>query len=107
MRSVFVVFLAWVAISACGEKAAPAAAPSGPIVGALELPIALRSKGAAPAGAAMVEISPSAIHLGGQPVLALSSATVAPADRTGDQLPKLASALSAGPHSALGLTVAS
>lgn len=108
MRSVFVVFLACAAfLAACGDKAAPAAAPSGPIVGALELPIALRSKGAAPAGAASVEISPTEIHVAGQPVLTLAGAQVAAADRQGDQLPKLAAALSSGPHSALALTVAS
>src|SRR4051812_22032957 len=109
MRSVFVVLLACASITvACGEKSAAPAAPTGPIVGALELPIALRSKGAAPAGAASVEISPTEIHVGGLPVLTLAGgAAVGAADRQGEQVPKLAAALSSGPHSALALTVAS
>src|ERR1700753_1810524 len=95
MRSVPALFLGLALVSACGgDKSAPAAAPSGPIVGALELPISLRSKASAPAGAGEIEISPTELHFAAHPVLTLTAAQVSAGDRQGDQLPKLA----AGPR---------
>jgi hypothetical protein len=79
-------------------------------VGALELPISLRSKASAPAGAGEIEISPTELHFASHPVLTLTAAAVGAADRAGahgDQIPKLAAALSGGPHSAIIMTVAS
>jgi hypothetical protein len=108
MRSVPALFLGLALVCACGgEKAAPGAAPSGPIVGALELPISLRSKATAPAGAGEIEISPTEIHFAAHPVLSLTAAAVGAGDRQGDQIPKLAAALSGGPHGAITMTVAS
>lgn len=109
MRSVPALFLGLALISACGgNKEAPAAAPSGPIVGALELPISLRSKASAPAGAGEIEISPTEVHFAAHPVLTLNAgAAVAPADRQGEQIPKLAAALSGGAHAAITMTVGS
>lgn len=94
-------------LSACGDKAEEEAKPpSGPIVGLLELPVSLRTSGAAPADAADVEISPSEIHVGGQPVLMLAGGTIAAADRQGDELPKLTAALKSPMRSRMALSVA-
>ena len=90
-----------------GDKAKEAPPPSGPIVSVLELPVSLRSSGKAPADAANLEVSPNEIHLAGQSVLTLSAGAVQAADRQGDQLPKLATALAAGPHATVALVVAS
>jgi biopolymer transport protein ExbD len=73
----------------------------------LELPVTLRSQATAPADAANVEISTNEVHVGGKSVLTLSGGSIAAADRQGDQLPKLAQALTAGPHAAMTLAVAS
>jgi hypothetical protein len=96
------------ALCACGgSKPATEAPPSGPIVGVLELPISLRSGGAA-ADAHDVEVSPTEVHVGSQPLLTLiPGAWFGPADRQGEQVPKLAAALGKTPHARLGLTVAS
>jgi hypothetical protein len=96
-----------VVISACGGKKddAAAAVPSGPIVGVLELPISLRSKGAAPGSARAIEISPAAINVAGQQVLTIPSGIIAAGDRQGDQIPKLISALAS--PGAVTLAVAS
>jgi biopolymer transport protein ExbD len=117
MRNVFAVvslrtsFL-WGALSglvACGgDKAAEETPPpSGPIVSVLELPVTLRSQAAAPSDAANVEISTNEIHVAGLSVLDLAGGSVPEAERQGNQLPKLAKALSAGPHGAISLSVAS
>jgi biopolymer transport protein ExbD len=90
-----------------GDKAKEAPPPSGPIVSVLELPVSLRSGGKPAADAANLEVSPNEIHLGGQSVLTLSGGAVQPADRQGDQLPKLAQALAAGPHGTVSVAVAS
>ncbi|HEX4352930.1 MAG TPA: hypothetical protein VHZ95_08455, partial [Polyangiales bacterium] len=91
-----------------GKKEATEAPPSGPIVGTLELPISLRSSGAAPTDFHDLEVSPTEVHLAGQPLLTLApGAFVAPADRQGQQVPKLTAALTKTPHARIGLTVAS
>jgi hypothetical protein len=104
------VFPSFVVLLLCGcggSKPATEAAPSGPIVGMLELPISLRSSGAA-ADSHDVEVSPTEVHLGGQPLLSLiPGAWFAPADRQAEQVPKLAAALAKTPHARLALTVAS
>jgi biopolymer transport protein ExbD len=92
---------------ACGgDKPDAQAAASGPIVGVLELPISLRTAGAAPADFHDVEISPTEVHVGGQPVLTLASGAVTAADRQGVLLPKLTAALGKAPHARLALAVA-
>jgi biopolymer transport protein ExbD len=94
-------------LCACGgDKPASEAAASGPIVGVLELPISLRTGGAAPADFHDVEISPTEVHVAGLPVITLASGAVTPADRQGAALPKLSAALSKTPHARLALAVA-
>jgi biopolymer transport protein ExbD len=94
--------------AACGgDKAKEAPPPSGPIVSVLELPVSLRSAAKPAADAANLEISQNEIHLAGQTVLTLNAGSAAAADRQGDQLPKLAAALAAGPHKMVALAVAS
>lgn len=91
---------------ACGGGEGDAAkAPSGPIVGVLELPVSLRMSGGAPADAHEVEVSPSALHVGGQPVLTLSGGLVAAADRAASELPKLSSALKSPMRSRVALSI--
>jgi len=90
-----------------GDKAKEAPPPSGPIVSVLELPVSLRSQGKPAAGSANLEVSPNEIHLGGHSVLTLNAGSVQASDRQGEQLPKLAQALAAGPHSSVSLAVAS
>lgn len=90
-----------------GDKSKEAPPPSGPIVSVLELPVSLRSGGKAAADAANLEVSPNEIHLAGQSVLTLNGGAVQAADRQGDQLPKLATALAAGPHASVSMAVAS
>ena len=94
-------------LCACGgDKPDAQAAPSGPIVGVLELPISLRTTGAAPADFHDVEISPTEVHVAGQPVLNLASGAIVAADRQGTTLPKLSAALAKAPHARLALAVA-
>lgn len=106
--SLAVVSLLW-AVSACGgdKSAEETPPPSGPIVSVLELPVTLRSQGAAPSDAAQVEISTNEIHLAGQSVINLAGGYVPEAERASGQIPKLAKALSAGPHGAATFAVAS
>ena len=96
------------ALCACGgSKPATEAPPSGPIFCVLELTISLLSGGAA-ADAQDVVVSPTEVHVGSQPLLTLiPGAWFGPADRQGEQVPKLAAALGKTPHARLGLTVAS
>jgi biopolymer transport protein ExbD len=94
----------WLACSAKEDAAKP---PSGPIVGLLELPVSLRTSGAAPADAAEVEISPTELHVAGQPVLMLTGGLVAAADRQGTELPKLSAALKTPAHSRIALSASS
>ena len=103
------IVLGALSLSACGgdKPAEETPPPSGPIVSVLELPVTLRSQGAAPGDAAHLEISTNEIHLGGQSVISLASGYVPEAERQSDQIPKLAKALSAGPHGAVSLSVAS
>ena len=94
------------ALCACGGDKPAEQAPSGPIVGVLELPISLRTGGAAPSDSHDVEVSPTEIHVGGQPVITLASGAVTPADRQGAQIPKLTDTLRKSPHAQLALSVA-
>jgi hypothetical protein len=109
MRTVSAVFTLCTGVMlACGDKAAEEAPPpSGPIVSVLELPVTLRSKEAALAGAADVEISVNEIHVSGQPLVNLTAGSVPEADRQSGQIPKLAKALAAGPHASVSFAVAS
>jgi hypothetical protein len=94
---------------ACGgdKPAEETPPPSGPIVSVLELPVTLRSQAAAPSDAANLEISTNEIHLGGRSVITLVAGNVPEAERQAGQIPKLAKALSAGPHGAVSLSAAS
>ena len=117
MRTALAVFsprtcILWGAVSgliACGgdKPAEEAPPPSGPIVSVLELPVTLRSQGTAPSDAANVEISTNEIHVAGLNVITLTAGNVPEAERQSGQIPKLAKALSAGPHGAMSLAVAS
>jgi hypothetical protein len=108
MRQALPWFLVCVCSIGCGgEKPAPAAAPTGPIVGVLELPISLRSGGKAPSDAHEVEISTTEIRVGGELALPLNAAIVGAADRQGAQLPKLAALFAKTPRSTLTLAAAS
>ncbi|HEX2675979.1 MAG TPA: hypothetical protein VHM19_05050 [Polyangiales bacterium] len=78
---------------ACGKKEEEAKPPSGPIVGVGELPVSLRLTATAPPDAHEVEISPSEIHVGSQPLITLAGGNVAAADRQGSEIPKLTAAL--------------
>jgi len=89
---------------ACGDKKEDAKPPSGPILGVLELPVSLRASGAAPADAHDVEISPTELHVNGQPVLMLDAGSVAAADRQGTELPKLTAALKTPLRSRMALS---
>jgi hypothetical protein len=92
---------------ACGKKEDTAAAPSGPIVGVLDLALSARNSGSAPSDAHEVELAANALNLGGQPVLTLTDGVFAPADRSGDVLPKLKDAFAKSPHSKLAFSVSS
>jgi hypothetical protein len=92
---------------ACGKKEDAAAAPSGPIVGVLDLALSARNSGAAPADAHEVELSSTALNVGGLQVLTLTDGVFAPADRSGDTLPKLKDALAKTPHAKLLFSVSS
>ena len=109
LASILGALSALTALSACGgdKPAEETPPPSGPIVSVLELPVTLRSQGTAPSDAANVEISTNEIHVGGQSVINLASGYVPEAERQSGQIPKLAKALSAGPHGAVSLAVAS
>jgi hypothetical protein len=93
--------------AACGKKEETAAAPSGPIVSVLDLAISARNSGTAPSDAHDVEVSSTAINVGGQQALTLTDGIVAPADRSGDIVPKLKDALTKAPHANMILSVSS
>jgi hypothetical protein len=92
----------------CGaDKQAAEVTPTGPIVSVLDLAVSLRSGGKAGGEFHDVEVSSSAVNVGGQPVLALTDGLIAAADRQGDQLPKLSSALAKPARSSMVLSVSS
>jgi hypothetical protein len=86
----------------CGESEA-AKTEAAPILGVLELPLANRHGGSAPAGAARVEVSPGEIRVEGETVVKLENGKVPPAEAAGYVLPKLKDKL--GGKSALALSV--
>jgi hypothetical protein len=92
---------------ACGKKEESAAAPSGPIVNVLDLALSARNSGTAPADAHDVEVASTAINVGGQQALTLTDGIVAPADRSGDVIPKLKDALTKTSHANMILSVSS
>jgi biopolymer transport protein ExbD len=100
----FLVLSLVTSLAACGEKKDEAAPPSGPIVGVLELPVSLRTSAPAPADAHDLEISPTEIHVAGQPVMMLANGVVAASDRQGNELPKLAAALKTPMRSRIALS---
>jgi biopolymer transport protein ExbD len=104
------VLAAFVALAAfgCGEdKQAADVTPSGPIVGVLDLAVSLRSGGKASGEFHDVEVSSTAVNVGGQPALTLTDGLIAAADRQGEQLPKLESALSKPSRTSMVLSVSS
>ena len=92
---------------ACGNKEEAPAAPTGPIVSVLDLSLSLRSRAAAPSDAHEVELGSGALAVGGQQVLTLTDGQFAPADRSGDELPKLKEALGKSPHANMVFSVGS
>lgn len=91
----------------CGKQEDAAAVPSGPIVGILDLALSARNTGAGPADAHDVELAANALNVGGLPVLSLTDGVFAPADRSGDTLPKLKDAFAKTPHGTMTLSVSS
>ncbi|MCA9616647.1 MAG: hypothetical protein KC586_28005 [Myxococcales bacterium] len=82
---------------ACGDDAEGGEAVSTePTVGLMELALSNRHD-AAPANAADIEISGSAIRLDGRDVLALEGGRVPEAERDGTRVPKLSEALAGAP----------
>jgi hypothetical protein len=92
---------------ACGKKEDAAAAPSGPIVGVLDLALSARNSGGAPSDAHEVELAANALNVGGLQVLTLTNGLFAPADQSGDLLPKLKDAFAKTPHAKLVFIVSS
>jgi len=109
LRGTILGFLAAWSVAGCGskEEAAPEQAPLdvGPPVGALELPVSLRTGDAAPTDARKVEVSLAGVRVDDQPLLALDNGKVKAEDRSGDELPKLKAALASPAKSTLALTV--
>lgn len=92
---------------ACGKQEETKVEPTGPIVSVLDLAVSPRSGASAPSDAHDLEIGASALQLGGQQVVTLTDGQFAPAERAGDQIPKLAAALGKTPHSRMQLAVSS
>jgi biopolymer transport protein ExbD len=108
MRQPLLKLFACVCLSACGgDKSEAPAAPSGPIVGVLELPVSLRSGGKALGDAYETEVSPTEIRVAGELAITLGAGMVPAADRQGAQLPKLAALFGKAHHAGLALAVAS
>jgi hypothetical protein len=107
LRLVVLATLACSFPTACGKKEEEAAGPTGPIVGVLDLALSARSAGTAPSDAHDVELSSTDLHLGGLPVLTLTNGLFAPADVSGDVLPKLKDALAKTPHGRMVFSVSS
>lgn len=98
--------LAFAGSAACSKKE-EAPAPSGPVVSVLDLALSARNQGAAPTDAYDVELAATTLNVGGQPVLTLTDGLFAPADRSGDILPKLKDAFAKTPHTKLIFSVSS
>ncbi|MEY4581181.1 MAG: hypothetical protein RL701_5884 [Pseudomonadota bacterium] len=105
VRDPWIVALIVCALAACGgaEKQAPDTAAA-PIVAGPELPVALRAGTPLPNGAVVVEVTTAAVQFAQKPLLTLNAGAFAPADRQGNEVPKLIAALKAGPHSAVGVS---
>lgn len=101
------VLATFAALGCADDKPAAEVTPSGPIVGVLDLAVSLRSGGKTSGEFHDVEVSSSAIHVGGQPALTLTDGLIAAADRQGDQLPKLESALAKPARTSMVLSVSS
>ncbi|MCG8558021.1 MAG: hypothetical protein MJD61_22455 [Proteobacteria bacterium] len=78
-----------------GKRAAPQPA-SGPLLGLLELPVALRIAGGKPRSSKKVEIGPTELRVDSVATLELEHGRIAAADRGGASVPKLDDALSRG-----------
>jgi len=94
MRNLSILFTA--VLTACGEQR-PTPESTGPIVGALELPISLRRVSSAPTDAAHIEVAPGELRLENQKVIDLAQGHVPGAERTSGTITKLQSALRSGP----------
>lgn len=108
----FAVLCACLALSgACkaSEQELPAgASPTdevGRALGELELPVSLRTGGAAPSSAARVEATDEQLRLDGVPVVALERGRVSDADRRDGIIPKLADKLRAPARQTLALSL--
>jgi len=84
----------WLLLACGGEEKQEAAAegPKGPVLGVLELPVALRTGDTAPDGR-KVEVGLTELRVDDKTVLTLDGGKIAPADRSGDVAPKLKEAL--------------
>jgi biopolymer transport protein ExbD len=92
-------------ISACDgeEKEEAAEGPKGPVLGVLELPVALRTGDAAPDGR-KVDVGLTELRVDDKTVLTLDGGKITPADRAGDVAPKLKEALQTPAKNAIVLS---
>jgi biopolymer transport protein ExbD len=102
-----VLSLAALSLVACGgPDEAPPATSSAPIVGAMELPISLRSAGADPTNALRVEVSPSELRVESQSLFSLTQGRIPAAELTPAGVSRLTSTLQAAPpRTRVALTV--
>lgn len=85
-----------IALCACSDSAPAVPATATEIVGVLELPMSHRSMPQPPAGAGLIEISPTELRYEHQPVLSLTQGRPAATEIQGDTIGKLRDALTSG-----------
>ena len=91
-------------LAACDSKEEEAAAvDTGPLLGALELPVSLRRSDALPGDAAVVESSTSEVRAAGKTVATLAGGEVPAADLQADVITKLKAALTENKKAAVAL----
>lgn len=96
----------FLSLAACGgeeKEEAAADGPKVPVLGVLELPVALRTGDAAPEGR-KVDVGLTELRVDDATVLTLDSGKITPADRTGDVAPKLQAALQTPAKNAIVLS---
>jgi hypothetical protein len=90
----------------CGDKGEGEGgdeAPKGPVLGDMELPVSLRTDGAAPTDARKLEMSPTEMRLDDQTVMMLEGGRVPASELQAGVLPKLKAALASPAKASLAL----
>lgn len=101
-----VVLWPFVALAACGDKSEPeTAAPVGPGLGVLELPVSLRSKDAGSSDARKVEAGIGDLRVDDKVLFTLDNGRVPAAEQKDGIVPKLAAALQSPARAKLALHV--